>query len=140
MIHLFRTLTTLVVLCITIHMTGQDWKNINILQKNRLDASSIIIPASTVSEATKADAVSSSYYKLLNGQWSFKYSEGPQSRPIDFYKTDYDVQNWDLINVPATGNYKDMACPCTSITPLTSLPTRDLLLRFLILFRQKKTR
>lgn len=36
----------------------------------------------------------------LNGTWKFFYSESPQSRPDDFYKTDYDFTGFGNIEVP----------------------------------------
>ena len=36
----------------------------------------------------------------LNGTWKFHYSEHPDSRPADFYRTDYDVTGFDSIQVP----------------------------------------
>ena len=36
----------------------------------------------------------------LNGTWKFNYTEHPDSRPADFYKTDFDVTSFDEIIVP----------------------------------------
>ena len=36
----------------------------------------------------------------LNGTWKFAYTEHPDSRPADFYKTDFDVTGFDDITVP----------------------------------------
>lgn len=36
----------------------------------------------------------------LNGAWKFNYTEHPDSRPADFYKTDFDVTSFDDIIVP----------------------------------------
>ena len=36
----------------------------------------------------------------LNGTWKFNYTEHPDSRPADFYKTDFDVTGFDEIKVP----------------------------------------
>jgi len=36
----------------------------------------------------------------LNGTWKFNYTEHPDSRPADFYKTDFDVTSFDDITVP----------------------------------------
>ena len=36
----------------------------------------------------------------LNGTWKFNYTEHPDSRPADFYKTDFDVTSFDDIIVP----------------------------------------
>lgn len=36
----------------------------------------------------------------LDGMWKFHWSEKPADRPIDFYRTDYDVSEWKEIPVP----------------------------------------
>ena len=36
----------------------------------------------------------------LNGTWKFNYTKHPDSRPADFYKTDFDVTSFDDIIVP----------------------------------------
>lgn len=40
----------------------------------------------------------------LNGTWKFKWSPKPEVRPVDFFKSDYDVTAWDNIQVP--GNWQ----------------------------------
>ncbi len=37
----------------------------------------------------------------LNGEWQFNYSKNLSLCPMDFYKTDYDVSNFDTIKVPS---------------------------------------
>ena len=36
----------------------------------------------------------------LNGTWKFNYCEHPDNRPTDFYKSDFDVTDFDDIKVP----------------------------------------
>ena len=40
----------------------------------------------------------------LDGQWLFHWSRKPEERPADFYREDYDVNQWDKITVP--GNWQ----------------------------------
>lgn len=40
----------------------------------------------------------------LNGKWRFHWAKDPNSRPADFYRTDYDVSSWRTVNVP--GNWQ----------------------------------
>jgi beta-galactosidase len=44
----------------------------------------------------------SAFYKSLNGNWKFHWVKQPSERPVNFYKTDYDVSSWEEIPVPAT--------------------------------------
>ena len=38
--------------------------------------------------------------QTLDGVWRFKYSRRPQDRPVDFFKSDYDIDGLDSISVP----------------------------------------
>ena len=38
---------------------------------------------------------------MLNGNWKFNWVPKPDDRPVDFYKTDYDVSIWKEIQVPS---------------------------------------
>ena len=40
-------------------------------------------------------------YLSLNGTWKFHYVSEPSQRPLDFFKTTYDVSTWDTIPVPS---------------------------------------
>lgn len=41
-----------------------------------------------------------SFYKSLNGAWKFHFSKNPDSRPKDFYKTDFNTSLWKEVAVP----------------------------------------
>ena len=36
----------------------------------------------------------------LDGVWKFAFTEHPDSRPVDFYKADFDTSGFDDITVP----------------------------------------
>lgn len=50
------------------------------------------------------DYKNSPYYASLNGTWKFNWVKNPDTRPVDFYKTNYSVDNWGDIIVP--GNWE----------------------------------
>ncbi|NDV84214.1 glycoside hydrolase family 2 TIM barrel-domain containing protein [Bacteroides sp. 51] len=53
----------------------------------------------------------------LNGKWSFKWSPDPDSRPVDFYKNDYNTDGWDLITVPGSWQMQGYGKPIyTNVT------------------------
>jgi len=62
---------------------------------------STLMPYANLAEALKAKRHESSYCMTLNGTWKFNYVAWPQNRPVDFYKTTYDVSSWDDIKVPS---------------------------------------
>ncbi len=47
----------------------------------------------------------------LNGTWKFKYFKNPSEANIEFYKTDYDAQNWDGIKVPGVWELQGFGKP-----------------------------
>ena len=51
--------------------------------------------------AHKDDPYNSSLYKSLNGTWKFQIVKNPDHRPLDFYKTDLNTEDWKEIEVPS---------------------------------------
>ncbi|SDF92956.1 beta-galactosidase [Thermoanaerobacter thermohydrosulfuricus] len=89
--------------------TGNEWYNQPTVFKINVEpAHAHFVPFDTTEQAlqyaTSHDIFSSPYVKSLNGTWKFKWSENPASRPVDFYKPDYDVSGWGEIKVP--GNWE----------------------------------
>ena len=100
-----------------------DWENPAVIGINKEQAHASFVLASE--KAADARVVS------LNGLWRFKWSPDPASRPADFYKEDYSVDPWDLIQVPGNWQmqgfglpiYTNMAYPFKSDPPrVTSEP------------------
>ena len=46
----------------------------------------------------------SEYYHSLDGTWSFNWVANPWERPVDFFKTEFDVSAWDKVQVPMNWN------------------------------------
>ncbi len=81
-----------------------DWENSEVFGINKEEAHSTAIPFATIEQAKKSDWNFSPYYKLLNGKWKFHWASKPAERPVDFYKLQYNVSDWDEIPVP--GNWQ----------------------------------
>src|ERR1035437_5357841 len=47
----------------------------------------------------------------LNGSWKFKWSPDPDSRPVEFYKSDYSVKSWTNIVVPGNMEMQGFGIP-----------------------------
>ncbi len=75
---------------------AHDWENPQVIGMNKLPYHCTLQLPSKEDEC--AEIIS------LNGKWKFHWAKDPDNRPTDFYKTDYDVSAWDLINVP--GNWQ----------------------------------
>ena len=48
----------------------------------------------------KEDRKNSSNYLSLNGDWKFNWVNDASSRPVDFWKKDFNDKGWDTIKVP----------------------------------------
>jgi beta-galactosidase len=102
------------------------WENPEIIGLNKEKAHASLVPAGE--KAFDPRVVS------LNGLWRFKWSPDPESRPTEFYKQDYSVAQWDLIQVPGNWQmqgfglpiYTNMVYPFKSNPPkVTNEPSRS---------------
>ncbi len=50
--------------------------------------------------SSKLDRKHSANYLSLNGDWKFNWVNDASSRPVDFWKKDFNDRNWDTIKVP----------------------------------------
>lgn len=73
-----------------------DWENPDVLGINKRSYHATLIPPSKKKD--NASVIS------LDGIWRFKWSADPEHRPVNFYKDNYDVGEWDSIQVP--GNWQ----------------------------------
>ena len=68
---------------------------------NKEPAHATLMPYGSLKEALVANRQASSFCRSLNGSWKFHYVPEPGQRPVDFYKTDFDVSGWKEIPVPS---------------------------------------
>lgn len=54
----------------------------------------------TRADALARDPARSRYHLSLDGDWRFRLSPDPESRPADFYRPGYDVSSWGTMKVP----------------------------------------
>ncbi|KRE69481.1 glycoside hydrolase family 2 TIM barrel-domain containing protein [Paenibacillus sp. Soil750] len=79
-----------------------EWNNNpQIYQLNRLEAHATLMPYHTEAEALAGVREASQFYQNLNGTWKFHFAENAEGRPQDFYKTDFDTNNWVDMPVPS---------------------------------------
>lgn len=111
--------------------SDNDWENERIFAINKEEGRSTFIPFANVEEM-RADptykhpwvGTHSSRYQLLNGNWKFSWVKQPSERPVDFYKTNYDVSKWKEILVPSSWEMQGYGTPIyTNITyPIRNNP------------------
>jgi beta-galactosidase/evolved beta-galactosidase subunit alpha len=68
----------------------EDLEDLNVIHRNRLPPRAYFIPYPHREN-----------YLSLNGDWKFLYVDSPLRLPDNFYSVDFDVSNWDVIQVPS---------------------------------------
>lgn len=111
--------------------SDNDWENERIFAINKEEGRSTFVPFASVEEM-KGDPsytrpwmrTNSSRYLLLNGDWKFNWVKQPSERPVNFYKTNYDVSGWKEIPVPSNWEMLGYGTPIyTNITyPIRNNP------------------
>ncbi|MDO4930294.1 MAG: glycoside hydrolase family 2 TIM barrel-domain containing protein [Bacteroidales bacterium] len=84
--------------------TGWEWQSPDSLAYNKEQPHAWFFPFRDVTEARKVLPENSSYWQTLDGEWQFKWSPDPDSRPKNFYETSFDASGWDKIEVPMSWN------------------------------------
>lgn len=91
-----------------------DWENPQNLSQGREDSRAFFVPFANRSEALAGKKQDSSLVMSLNGEWKFHWAPSPEKRPLDFYKPEYDVSQWDTIDVPSNWQMRGYGTPIYS--------------------------
>ncbi len=83
---------------------GNEWEQVDILSLNKEQPRAWFFNFKDLDNARMVLPQYSEYYKSLDGIWKFNWVNRPEKRPQDFYKEDYNVSNWDNIEVPSCWN------------------------------------
>src|ERR1035437_1883701 len=70
-----------------------------------------LMPYADLKEALLANRHASSLCRSLNGSWKFNWVPRPEQRPVDFYKTNFDVSAWKDIKVPSNWEVQGYGTP-----------------------------
>jgi len=80
-----------------------DWENPEVIGINKEKAhAALTLPGE---KGNNPNVVS------LNGVWKFKWSPNPNERPADFFKTSYQLADWDNILVPGNWEMQGFGTP-----------------------------
>ena len=79
-----------------------DWQNPELLHRNREKERSYFIPfhSKEAAQHLHDNKGASSYYKLLNGDWAFRYFDRYIDVSEELFAQDNDLTDWDTIPVP----------------------------------------
>ncbi|MDX2413730.1 MAG: glycoside hydrolase family 2 TIM barrel-domain containing protein [Bacteroidales bacterium] len=108
-----RVLLTGIAISIALTAGAQvnDWENQAVIGINKEAAHATYVPYSDINQALKDVPFYSPWYQSLNGTWKFNWVSHPDMRLVDFYKTNYDVNYWDDIQVPSNWQLQGFGKP-----------------------------
>jgi len=89
----------------------RDWENPGMFNQNREAPHATMISFPSELTALEADRTTSPNYLSLNGMWKFNFVKSPDERPYWFFKDDYDIRDWDEIEVPSNWQMKGYDVP-----------------------------
>lgn len=101
----------LLLLSVMLYAQNKEWENPEIFAINKEPYRSTSIPYNTIKDAINDIHSASPYYQLLNGDWKFKWVAKPSEAPHDFYKEEYNVDNWKTIPVPSNWEFQGYGVP-----------------------------
>lgn len=78
---------------------ANDWENPALPSQNTIKPHAYFVPYASEQAARAQKA--SPFVQSLDGTWKFKLVNTVAARPLDFFKTPYDVSAWQNIKVPA---------------------------------------
>jgi beta-galactosidase len=88
-----------------------DWENPQMFNLNREEPNATMISYPDELSALEDNKANSPNYLSLDGIWKFNYVDSPDKRPYWFFKDDYDVRDWDDIEVPSNWQMKGYDVP-----------------------------
>lgn len=98
-------------LFMTMLATAQnDWENQMVIGKNKLPAAATSYSYQT-SEAALTRNRELSEMQSLNGTWKFNFVDDVPQRPLTFWQSNFDTQNWDNIDVPSNWEMRGYGRP-----------------------------
>ena len=86
-------------------------ENPELLGINKEPYHAVLMPYANQQEALAANRHASSFCMTLNGAWKFNWVASPEQRPVNFYKTDFDVSGWKDIPVPSNWEVQGYGTP-----------------------------
>jgi beta-galactosidase len=81
--------------------TRPHWNNIDVIRENVEPPRAHFISHPDRAAALAGDALANEFFKSLNGDWKFHYSDSPAQRPAEFFREDFNAGDWAEIPVPS---------------------------------------
>ncbi|MHA1299778.1 MAG: glycoside hydrolase family 2 TIM barrel-domain containing protein [Candidatus Helarchaeota archaeon] len=88
-----------------------EWENSELVEINKEEPHCSLFPFENIKLAYENDRTKSSFFIDLNGKWKFNWVEKPDNRPKEFFKLEFNDENWDEITVPSNWQMKGYGVP-----------------------------
>lgn len=92
-------------------------ENPSVVEINKLPARATFFAYESLDLAKANVEEKSGNYQSLNGLWKFKWNKNPEERPTDFYKENYNTNDWDNIPVPSNWEIEGYGIPIYTNIP-----------------------
>ncbi len=92
-------------------MSGREWNELSVIAINKEAPHASLMPYADIEQALSAEPGQSPFYKLLNGDWKFKWSYKPADVPKDFYQIGFSDESWNTIPVPSNWELQGYGIP-----------------------------
>ncbi|HBE42384.1 MAG TPA: beta-galactosidase, partial [Bacteroidales bacterium] len=89
----------------------RDWENPEMFGQNKEAPHATLISFNDEATALFAAKSKSPNYLSLDGIWKFNLVRSPDERPFWFFKDNYDIRDWDDIEVPSNWEMKGYDVP-----------------------------
>jgi beta-galactosidase len=77
------------------------WNNIDVIRENTEPPRAHFMPQPDRAAALQGGTTKDKFFLSLNGDWKFHYSDSPADRPVEFFSTEFEVDDWAVIPVPS---------------------------------------
>jgi beta-galactosidase len=103
-----------------------DWENPEVQRAGTEPPRASFFAFPNREKALRNEPEESEWILSLAGDWSFQWSPDPWTRPVDFYRADFDTSQWGLLKVPSNWQLHGYGVPLyTNITyPFVKDPPR----------------
>jgi len=89
----------------------RDWENPTVFGINKETPHASFNSYASERSALSDNREGSDFFQSLNGKWHFNWVRTPDERPYYFYKDDYDIRDWDIVDVPSNWEVQGYGIP-----------------------------
>ncbi len=93
------------------HAASLDWENPEVIQLGTVAPHATFFAYPASESASYQDRTPSPWFKLLNGDWKFKWVPKPGDRPASFFQNGSDDSAWKTIPVPSNWEMQGYGLP-----------------------------